>query len=139
MSETGQPLSDNIQNTVQIVKPGSRLRRIGCSIGLVFWTILLLLPCVAIALISQGEIAIQLGNVPGQTFRIWLIQDATERGIGIAYPRVHTDASANTCLQTDTNFLLWMGKGESSTFCECYASDGDNWKSISSTQGFCNP
>jgi hypothetical protein len=100
---------------------------------------LLLLPCAAIALIAQGEIAIQLGNVPGQSFRVWLIQDATERGLGIARPSLHTDENANICLQTDTSFLLWMGKGDSASNCECYARDGDNWKSVSSAQGSCNP
>lgn len=138
MSETSQTPMDNLP-VIPPAKPGSRLRRLGCGIGLVIWIILLLLPCVAIALIAQGEIAVQLGDVPGQSFRVWLIQDATERGLGIARPSVHIDENANTCLQTDTSFLLWMGKGESTSYCECYAHEGDNWKSISSAQRTCNP
>ena len=138
MSENGQPLPDTAQTAVPI-KPRSRLRRIGCGIGLVIWVILLLLPCLAIALISQGEIAIQLGDVPGQSFRVWLIQDATERRLGIARPSIHTNDIANICLQTDTSFLLWMGKGESTSYCECFAHDGDSWKSVSAAQGSCNP
>jgi hypothetical protein len=138
MAENGQPSSDNIQNVVP-VKPRSRLRRIGCGIGLIIWVVLLLLPCLAIALISQGEINVQLGDVPGQNLRVWLIQDATQRGIGISRPSIHNDANANVCLQTDTNFLLWMGNGPSSSYCQCYTHEGDNWKSVSSAQGTCNP
>lgn len=138
MSENGQPLPDTIQ-TAAPIKPRSRLRRLGCGIGLVIWAILLLFPCMAIVLISQGEIAVQLGNVPGQSLRIWLVQDATERGLGIARPSIHTDDNANVCLQTDTNFLMWMGKGETTSYCECYAHNGDNWKSVSAAQGICNP
>ena len=138
MSENGQPLSDTPLDAAPI-KLRSRLRRIGCGIGIVLWLLLLLFPCVAIALVSQGEITAQLGDVPGQNLRIWLIQDATQRGIGIARPSVHTDSNANVCLQTDTSFLMWMGKGASTSYCECYAHDGGNWKSVSSTQGTCNP
>ena len=138
MSENEQPLPNTAQAAAPI-KPRRRLRRLGCWIGLVIWIILLLLPCLAIALISQGEIAVQLGNVPGQTLRVWLIQDATERGIGVARPTVRTNENSNVCLQTDTSFLLWMGKGEATSYCECYTNDGDNWKSVSSTQGSCNP
>jgi len=140
MSENSPLPSDNSpDNSSLLVKPRSRLRRAGCGIGLVIWIILLLFPCLAIALIAQGEVAVQLGDIPGQSFRVWLIQDATERGLGIARPSVHTDENANTCLQTDTSFLLWMGKGDASSYCECFMREGDNWKSVSSTQGSCNP
>jgi hypothetical protein len=139
MSETGQSSPESIPETTPAIKPRSRVRRIGCGLALVIWIILLVFPCFAIALISQGEIAVQLGNVPGQSFRIWLIQDANERGVGIARPIISSDADANTCLQIDTSFLLWMGKGAPTSYCECYAHDGDNWKSVSSAQGTCNP
>lgn len=138
MSDNRQPTTDVTPDTPPI-KPRNRLRRIGCGIGFVIWIILLLFPCFAIVLISQGEIAVQSGDIPGQSFRIWLIQDATERGLGIARPSVHTGANSNACLQTDTNFLLWMGSGASTSYCECYKHDGDNWSSVSSAQGSCNP
>ena len=138
MSDNGQPITATTPDAPPI-KPRSRLRRIGCGIGFVIWVILLLFPCFAIALIAQGEIAVQLGDVPGQSFRVWLIQDASERGLGIARPSVHTDANSNVCLQTDTSFLLWMGKGESTSYCECYTHDSDNWKSVNSAQGSCIP
>ena len=139
MSENEQPLPD-VEQTPVPIKPRSRLRRLGCWLGLAIWLVLLLLPCFMIALIAQGEIAIQLGDLPGQSFRVWLIQDATERGLGIARPSVHSNGdNSNICLQTDINFLMWMGKGDSTSVCECYTRDGDNWKSVSSAQGSCNP
>ncbi len=117
--------------------PRSRIRRIGCWIGLVLWLLLLLFPCAAILLISQGEVSIQLGDLPGQSFRVWLIQDAKDRGIGIANPLVSSRADETTCLQTTTNFLLWMGKGEPSSYCECYIRNEDRWQLTSTTQGSC--
>ncbi|MBI1280037.1 MAG: hypothetical protein GC179_18055 [Anaerolineaceae bacterium] len=138
MSENSQLPVDNSPDSLT-AKPRSRLRRISCGIGLVIWIIMLLFPCIAIALVAQGEIAIQLGDVPGQSFRVWLIQDATERGLGIARPSLHTDENSNTCLQTDTSFLMWMGKGDTTSFCECYAHEVDNWKLVRSAQGKCNP
>jgi hypothetical protein len=138
MSDNGQPTADTTQDVAPI-KPRSRLRRIGCGIGFVIWIVLLLFPCLAIALIAQGEVAVQLGGVPGQSLRVWLIQDATERGLGIARPSVHADANSNVCLQTDTSFLLWMGSSTSTSYCECYTHEGDNWNPVSSTQGACIP
>ena len=138
MSENGQEVAENVPKSTP-PKPRSPIRRLGCGIALVLWIILLIFPCLAIALISQGEITMQVGSIPGQSLRVWLIQDANERGLGIARPSVQSDKGGNVCLQTDTSFLLWMGKGASSSFCECYAHDGDNWKSVSSTQGSCNP
>ncbi len=138
MSENA-PTPPDAVTVSPLSKPQSRLRRLRCGIGAVIWIILLLLPCIAIALISQGEIAVQLGDVPGQSLRVWLIQDASERGVGIARPSIHTDQNSNTCLQTDTSFIMWMGKGDATSFCECYAHEGDTWKSVSSAQGSCNP
>ena len=139
MSENGQLSSVDNQPPVP-VKPRSRLRRFGCAIGLVIWILLLIFPCFAVVLIAQGEIAVQLGNIPGQSFRVWLIQDAKERGLGIARPSVHSSAEgANVCLQTDTSFILWMGSGPPSSYCECYTHSSDNWTSTGTTQGSCNP
>jgi len=139
MSESGQLSSVDNQPSIP-VRPRSRIRRLGCGIALVLWILLLLFPCLAVVLISQGEIAIQLGNIPGQSFRVWLIQDAKERGLGIARPSVHSSAEgANVCLQTDTSFILWMGSGPPSSYCECYTHSSDNWTSTGTTQGSCNP
>ncbi|MCA0453111.1 MAG: hypothetical protein LCI00_03965 [Chloroflexi bacterium] len=120
-------------------KRTSRIRRLGCWIGLSIWLVLLLLPCIAIVLISQGEIAIQTGDLPGQSFRLWLIQDSKERGIGIANPSVSSSVDGTTCLQTTTSFLLWMGSGEPSSYCECYTRTETSWDLVSTLQGSCNP
>lgn len=138
MSETESvpPLTSEVNN---MPLTRSRIRRIGCWFGIVIWLVLLLLPCIAILLISQGEISIQTGDLPGQSFRVWLIQDSKERGLGIANPSVSTRADEVTCLQTTTSFLLWMGKGEPSSYCECYTRTGDSWRQASTTQGSCNP
>ena len=120
-------------------KSRSMFRRFGCWFGLLAWIILLLFPCFAIALISQGEISVRLGDVPGQSLRIWLIQDATERGIGVARPMTRVLDENTVCLQTDTNFILWAGSGQPASSCECFFKQADTWISATLTQGTCNP
>ena len=120
-------------------KRPSRIRRLGCWLGIGIWFILLLLPCIAILLISQGEIAIQTGDLPGQSFRLWLIQDSKNRGVAIANPSVSSSTDGKTCMQTTTSFLLWMGSGDPSSYCECYTRTESNWELESTVQGSCNP
>lgn len=104
------------------------------------WFVLLLSPCLLIALATQGEITLQLGNIPGQVLRIWLIEGARERGIAISRPSVATNLGNNTtCVQTDTSFILWMGRGEATRFCDCYAQSNDTWTLTGSNSGMCTP
>ncbi len=109
-------------------RPQKIVRRAGCFIGLAFWIILLLTPCFCLTLASQGEITINLGDVPGQSLRIWLINESRERGIAIAHPTLHLLGNANNvCLQTDVSFVLWMGQGTTTRYCDCYAYNGNQW------------
>lgn len=119
----------------------SRLRRIGCTIAVIIWFAILLTPCFCLALASQGEISLQLGDLPGQSLRIWVLNESKQRGLGISRPTVFSsEASDDVCMQTDVSFVLWAGTAESSTFCECFAqSAGSAWEVISNQQGSCTP
>jgi hypothetical protein len=125
---------------IHIVLPPRKrpLRRLGCTILVILWFALLLTPCFCFALASQGEIAIRLGDAPGQSLRIWLLSESQQRGIGISRPSVVT-RDDQVCVQSDVNFFLWAGSAEGSTFCECYTqSNGANsWQLISTNGGSC--
>jgi hypothetical protein len=120
----------------------SLIRRVGCGIALVLWFTLLLAPCGLIVMATQGEIAIPQGSLPGQTIRVWLINEADERGLGTASTSIYQPDNLNTiCLQTDSRFLLWYGRPEPSvSYCECFtrATSSAEWGFLSVSEGVCN-
>jgi hypothetical protein len=117
-------------------KRRSRARRVGCAFVLVIWFALVLSPCLCIILATQGEILVHLGDVPGNEIRIWLVDEAHERGIGIASPTVSTTAQdANAvCVQTNVTFILWEGEGSPTHYCECYTREqqSGDWSPLTS-------
>ena len=120
----------------------SPLRRLGCTIAVIIWFIVLLTPCLCIVLASQGEIAVRLGDVPGQSFRLWLLNESRQRGIGISRPSVYASAEqSQVCIQTDVSFILWMGSAEATIYCECYTQFDNNagWELVSNQQAACQP
>lgn len=105
-----------------IPKRLSPLRRVGCGLILVVWFLLLLTPCALIYLATQGEITIPTGSVPGQEVRLWLMTEDRNRGIGVSSAAViGGNGTTDICLQTDVRYLLWAGRGENASYCECYA------------------
>jgi hypothetical protein len=120
------------------MRRGSRLRRCGCWLALLFWFVLLVTPCGLLYLATQNELAISLGDLPGQTLRVWLVNEARLRGIAISSPAVvGQDSSGAICLQTQVSFVLWMGEGDGSRFCDCFAREGDDWALTSTSAGDC--
>lgn len=118
------------------------LRRLGCILLLVIWFMVLLLPCFMIVLATQQQITISQGSLPDQEIRIWLVMEQNQRGLGISSTSTHPAKGDNLptdslCLQTNVNYLLWQGKGEASTYCECYAHDGDNYTPLASYSQAC--
>ena len=106
----------------QNLRPLRLLRRIGCGLLLVLWFGFLILgPCAVVTLISGNDIRLVHSDVPDDnTLRIWLIQQAHARGLGIS-TGYSVDPDANTvCTVTDTSFILWLGEGQSSHSCACY-------------------
>jgi hypothetical protein len=118
-----------------------RLRRMGCLILLPFWFALLATPCVLLYLATQGQIAVSLPGEPARELRIWVLSETDRRGVGISVPSVIAAAqNQKLCVQTDVRFLLWMGKGEASQYCECYArGTSGGWTPTDSRAGSCAP
>ncbi|MBL8164601.1 MAG: hypothetical protein JNJ61_21605 [Anaerolineae bacterium] len=120
------------------MRRGSRLRRLGCWLALVLWFVLLVTPCGLLYLATQNELQISLGELPGQTLRVWLVNESRLRGIAISSPSlVGNNSDGEVCLQTQVSFVLWMGEGEGSRFCDCFARDGDRWALTSTSAGEC--
>ena len=120
---------------------GSRLRRAGCTVAVIVWFAILLTPCFCFALASQGEFSVRLGDVPGQSLRIWLLSESRQRGIGISRPSVVASSVAGqVCLQTDVSFVLWAGSEDATSYCECFAQSANaTWDMVSNNQGSCTP
>lgn len=118
----------------------SPLRRVGCWIVIVIWFLILLLPCALIMLAVQQEIVITTGSAPGQQLRLWLISEAEQRGFGLSTASVIPKDNNDLCVQTDVRFFLWAGKGESSSYCDCYqrANQSAAWTSVSTATGACS-
>jgi hypothetical protein len=134
-----EPASEQQEERPDIRKPRGPLARLGCAIALVVWAVLILSPCILIALAVQGEINIPTGEAPDQRLRIWLIMEATQRGIGVSSASISESESGQTCVQTETNFLLWQGQSESISYCECYLhEDGSkDWTPTGTMPGKC--
>lgn len=137
-----EPIETLPPETAPAIPPRRRspIRRVGCTILLILWFALLLLPCALIVIASQGEVSISQGGLPGQAIRLWLINEIDERGFGFASTSITQPADPNTiCLQTDTRFLLWAGRAEPVSYCECFArADSDaEWGFSTSHEGVC--
>ncbi len=115
-----------------------RLKRLGCGLLLVLWFLVLLTPCALIALATQGEIVLTHSDVPNDDLRIWLIQEAGQRGIAVSNARRVDAANATTCTLTDVRFLLWQGTGgEAQHYCSCYAHQETGWSSVAEGDAAC--
>jgi hypothetical protein len=139
MSEQPKPAKQPSLIYINVPPRRSPLRRIGCSILVVMWFIILLLPCFCFALALQGEISVQLGDVPGQSLRIWLLNESDQRGLGISRPVVSAH-DGQVCIQTQVSFVMWAGSATGTSFCDCYTrSDGETvWNLMSSSEGTCH-
>ena len=121
-------------------RPVRWYRRIGCLLGLLVWLVVMLIPLLFIALAVRQEIVITQGDAPGQVLRIWLINEARHRGLGISTASVYADApEEGVCVQTDVRFLLWMGESDPTSYCECYVRAGDSLEFTGATEGQCVP
>ncbi len=117
--------------------PRSRIRRVGCTLAVIVWFLLLLTPCLVVVLATRGEISISTGAAPDQQTRIWLVMEARSRGIGLSTASIHPSAD-RICVQTDVRFFLWQGSADPTSYCACYSQDADTYNFVSTTTGACS-
>ena len=114
------------------------LRRIGCGILIVAWFIILLVPCFAVVLATQREIVLTHSDIPDGQFRVWLIQDAKQRGIAISNSRRVDGPNGAICTVTDGKFLMWQGQADDPPhYCSCYSRQNDTWSSVAEGEAAC--
>ncbi|MFN8379027.1 MAG: hypothetical protein U0452_10185 [Anaerolineae bacterium] len=121
------------------VAPRSRKRRLGCTVLIILWFALLLVPCGLFYFAVQQEVTVPLGGAPGQELRVWLVMEPRTRGLGYSLGHVAIQTDSQLCVQTSTSYLLWAGRPENTVYCECYARSAadEAWTYLSSTQGAC--
>lgn len=108
------------------------LRRALYTLIFIGWLAVLALPALAFILAARGEI--QLGDDPQRTVRLFLVDEEEADGLGLL--RTRPVSEAPYCVETRVRYLLWSGRGESATSCQCYA-DGSGTALVSSNQGRC--
>ncbi len=103
--------------------PWRRFRRIGCGVLLVIWFAILLLPCALFILATQGSIVLHHAFVPEPEahplLQIDLLTEADYRGLRIVTTRIYDDG-AQLCVQSNVSYVMWLGDGAPSIYCDCY-------------------
>jgi hypothetical protein len=132
-------MSDVVEPRAVSLRRSSPVRRVGCAFLLILWFALLLVPCGLFIMATQGQLTIAQGDLPGQEIRLWLIMEADQRGFGLSSTSATRSGNA-ACLQTDTRFLLWAGREDPLSYCECYekADTESVWTPTSTESGVCD-
>jgi len=119
---------------------GAALRPFLRALFLLVWLLLLLTPCMAFLLASQGELRLRTGPAPEQELRLWLVQEARRAGLGLARASEHL-REGERCFQTEVRFLLWRGRqldGETRTsYCACYRLEDTEFRAPRAWAGAC--
>lgn len=117
------------------------LRRLGCTLLLLIWFVVLLLPCGLFLLAVRGELSLTVGDLPDQELRLWLVMEIDQRGIGTSIPAVYPSGDSNAvCMETVVRYFFWHGEGEAPiVYCECFdRPDAEaNWSYFSTQEGNC--
>lgn len=116
------------------------IRRILRFVLVLLWLVLILTPCLALTLASQGEIRLRSGPAPEEELRLWLVQDAQRAGLAISNVARH-DYELSKCFQTEARFLLWRGQQldeeTATTFCSCYDKQDETFQRQEVVTGPC--
>jgi len=128
-----------------IPTPKTPLQKAGCSIVLVFWFALLLLPCAMFWLAFGNHITIFHANVPepedNPLLEIQLIMEIENRGLQITRTNIHENSTTELCVQSNVSYLLWQSDSNDPnvTFCECYERENSemDWEFVGTEPGLC--
>ncbi len=120
--------------------PSGLGRRLGCGAVIFMWLICFLIPCAVVGVVSQGGLAITTGDLPNQQFRLWLIMERREAGLGMQTATAHyRDDGLQACLDTEIRFWLWDGEGQPTRYRELYEREtvNDTWMYTAVNEGDC--
>jgi hypothetical protein len=91
------------------------LRFLACTGAILLWLLVMTVPFAAAALAIRGEI--EIGGDDGRRLRLFLIQERTADGVGLAWSR--PEPADLDCRRTTVTYLMWRGTGENVTYCLC--------------------
>jgi hypothetical protein len=97
------------------------------------WCVVLMIPLLLFGLAQWRQFTIPVGELPGQEWRIWLLEDPDHRGIGFASAQANDGPNGGRYLQTNVQYWMWLGTSEPTVFCELYQREGEAWV-LQSTQ-----
>lgn len=125
----------------------SLLGRIGFVALLIGWLSFLMLPFFLIVLAIQGEIGLAHGAyMPDHSahpvLRFTLLNDPqnlANQGISITTSQISWGTATQLCVQTHVRFLMWEGRGDPASYCDCYtrATAEQAWVYAETTPGLC--
>lgn len=117
----------------QPIAPPHIFRRLGCSLLLVFWFVILLAPCTFFYLAVNGQITFQHADVPDPAMHpllsIQTIMEIEDRGFAITRSLITQQTDEQMCLETHVNYVFWQSshnESQDSVFCDCYTRQPDS-------------
>lgn len=133
------------QEADQPVQRPSIIRRLGCSLLLVFWFVILLAPCTFFYLAVNGQITLQHADVPDPAMHpllsIQTIMEIEDRGVAITRSLITQQTDDQMCLETHVNYVFWQSshnESQDSVFCDCYTRQpGSDWALETQSTGTC--
>ena len=134
-----------LQETDSSGKRFSLIRRLGCSLMLVFWFVILLMPCTFFYLAVNGQITLQHADVPDPAMHpllsIQTIMEIEDRGFAITRSVIDQQSDDQMCLETHVNYVFWQSshnESQDSVFCDCYTRQpGNHWSLETQSTGAC--
>lgn len=74
----------------------------------------MIFPFTAFVLATEGEMKIGRDSY----LRLFLVHEKEANGVGFEWQRELFQP--DNCLRTSVGYLLWEGRGESSSYCQCF-------------------
>jgi serine/threonine protein kinase len=142
---TGEVSSENQSSPVDYTdQPTNRspvwwLRRIGCTMLVGIWLVLIVFTCLLVTVLAQGEATFDFSDRPGHAIRVFDVQSEDKRGLGLSIGRLKEENDDRACIRTTVRYLMWEGSNEPTDYCECYNRADGEWYRGPEVDADCNP
>lgn len=102
------------------------IRRLGCSLMVVIWLLLMASPCLFVTVLVRGEATYNFSDKPGHQIRLFRVQSDTALGFGLSLGTLKNEKDGDFCVLTQVRYLLIEGETENVNYCQCYDDNGPN-------------
>ena len=110
---------------MKLIPGGLKVRHMFVGVLVAFWFVIISFPVLMLMLAMQGELV--WNPIEHREYRVWLIMEDDQRGLGYATKHAISRTSAQVCLVNHVGFLFWQGDNDqvNTDYCECYSyNDG---------------